>query len=175
MYLREIVQLALVATSLFVGSKIVRSKNNFNYLAIVEVAALFVGIFICMQPALQILAEKGAALSAHLDPAGFFWATGTLSSFLDNAPTYLVFFQTAKVGAAEGATLIAGVPEMTLTAISLGAVFMGAMTYIGNGPNFMVKAIAEKSGVKMPSFFGYMGYSVTFLLPLLALTVWRYI
>ncbi|MEO2048498.1 MAG: sodium:proton antiporter [Pirellulales bacterium] len=175
MYLREIVQLALVAISLFVGSKIVRSKNNFNYLAIVEVAALFVGIFICMQPALQILAEKGAALSAHLDPAGFFWATGTLSSFLDNAPTYLVFFQTAKVGGAEGATLIAGVPEMTLTAISLGAVFMGAMTYIGNGPNFMVKAIAEKSGVKMPSFFGYMGYSVTFLLPLLALTVWRYI
>jgi Na+/H+ antiporter NhaD/arsenite permease-like protein len=175
MYLREIVQLTLVAISLFLGSKIVRRKNNFNYLAIVEVAALFVGIFICMQPALQILAEKGAALSAHLDPAGFFWATGALSSFLDNAPTYLVFFQTAKVGSVEGATLIAGVPEMTLTAISLGAVFMGAMTYIGNGPNFMVKAIAEKSGVKMPSFFGYMGYSVTFLLPLLALTVWRYI
>jgi Na+/H+ antiporter NhaD/arsenite permease-like protein len=175
MYLREIVQLALVAISLLFGSKRIRRDNNFNYHAIVEVAALFTGIFICMQPALQILGVKGAALSTRLDPAGFFWATGALSSFLDNAPTYLVFFQTAKAGVTEGATLVAGVPEMVLKAISLGAVFMGAMTYIGNGPNFMVKAIAEKSGVKMPSFFGYMGYSVVFMLPLLVLTVWRYL
>jgi Na+/H+ antiporter NhaD/arsenite permease-like protein len=175
MYLREIVQLTLVAISLLLGTEVIRRSNKFNYHAIIEVAALFTGIFICMQPALQILGVKGAALSAHLDPAGFFWATGALSSFLDNAPTYLVFFQTAKAGGMEGATLIAGVPERLLVAISLGAVFMGAMTYIGNGPNFMVKAIAEKSGVKMPSFFGYMGYSVTFLLPLLALTVWRYL
>jgi len=175
MYLREIVQLALVAISLLLGSEIVRRDNQFNYGAIIEVAALFTGIFICMQPALQILSVKGAALAAHLDPAGFFWATGALSSFLDNAPTYLVFFQTAKSGSMEGATLVAGVPEMILEAVSLGAVFMGAMTYIGNGPNFMVKAIAEKAGVKMPSFFGYMGYSVVFLLPLFALTVWRYL
>ena len=175
MYLREIVQISLVAASLYFGSKMVRKANNFNFHAIVEVAALFSGIFICMQPALQILSVKGAALSEHLGPVGFFWATGTLSSFLDNAPTYLVFFQTAQAGGGDLATLVAGVPEKTLIAISLGAVFMGSMTYIGNGPNFMVKAIAEKSGVKMPSFFGYMGYSVVFLLPLMVLTVWRYL
>ncbi len=175
MYLREIVQLSLVAASLYFGSEMVRKANNFNYHAIVEVAVLFIGIFVCMQPALQILSVQGAALSAHLDPAGFFWATGVLSSFLDNAPTYLVFFQTAQSAGSEAATLVAGIPEHILEAISLGAVFMGSMTYIGNGPNFMVKAIAEKSGVKMPSFFGYMGYSVAFLLPLLLLTVWRYL
>ena len=175
MYLREIVQLSLVAASLHFGSQAIRKANQFNFHAIVEVAALFIGIFVCMQPALQILALKGAALSAHLEPAGFFWATGALSSFLDNAPTYLVFFQTAQAGGGDPATLVAGVPETVLTAISLGAVFMGAMTYIGNGPNFMVKAIAEKSGVKMPSFFGYMGYSIFFLLPLLMLTVWKYL
>jgi Na+/H+ antiporter NhaD/arsenite permease-like protein len=176
MYLREIVQLSLVAASLYFGSRAIRKANQFNFHAIVEVAALFIGIFVCMQPALQILALKGAALSAKLDPAGFFWATGALSSFLDNAPTYLVFFQTAQAGGGSGdaVTMVAGVPEPILMAISLGAVFMGAMTYIGNGPNFMVKAIAEKSGVKMPSFFGYMGYSIVFLLPLLVLTVWKY-
>ena len=103
-----------------------------------------------------------------MGPGKFFWATGILSSFLDNAPTYPVFFQTAQDPAlAGGAT--GGVPETLLAAISLGAVMMGAMTYIGNGPNFMVKAIAEKSGVKMPSFFGFMGYSVLILLPILAL------
>ncbi len=173
MYLREAVQLALVAASLYFGSKLLREKNSFNYHAIVEVAVLFVGIFICMQPALQILAEKGAALAGSLSPAGFFWATGGLSSFLDNAPTYLVFFKAAQDPTAlAGAT--GGVPEMFLRGIAMGAVFMGAMTYIGNGPNFMVKAIAEKSGVKMPSFFGYMAYSGAILLPILLLTQWIY-
>jgi Na+/H+ antiporter NhaD/arsenite permease-like protein len=95
---------------------------------------------------------------------------------LDNAPTYLVFFKTAQaMPVAEGATSVVGVEEPILIAISLGAVFMGAMTYIGNGPNFMVRAIAEKSGVKMPSFFGYMAYSCLFLLPVLAVTVWYYL
>ena len=98
----------------------------------------------------------------------FFWATGSLSSVLDNAPTYVVFFETAKT--LGGENLIAGVAEHLLIAISLGAVFMGAMTYIGNGPNFMVKAIAEKSGIRMPSFFGYMVYSCLILLPLLVVT-----
>jgi Na+/H+ antiporter NhaD/arsenite permease-like protein len=175
MYLRELVQLFLVALSLLLGSQKVRDANLFNYAAIIEVAALFIGIFICMQPALQILAVRGDELGLD-SPAEFFWATGSLSSVLDNAPTYLVFFKTAQaMGGEPGATLVAGVDEKLLVAISLGAVFMGAMTYIGNGPNFMVRAIAESSGVKMPSFFGYMVYSVVILLPLLAVMVWRFL
>ncbi len=173
MFLREIVQLALVAASLYFGSKAVREKNSFNYHAIVEVAALFLGIFLCMQPALQILAEKGSVIANSLSPSGFFWATGALSAFLDNAPTYLVFFKAAQTPPVVGPT--AGVAEMVLVGISLGAVFMGAMTYIGNGPNFMVKAIAEKSSVKMPSFFGYMAYSCVVLLPILLLANWKYL
>jgi Na+/H+ antiporter NhaD/arsenite permease-like protein len=153
----------------------VRTANQFNYSAILEVAALFSGIFITMQPALQILGEKGDELGLRA-PAHFFWATGSLSSVLDNAPTYLVFFQTAKaMPQLSGTTEVAGVEETILAAISLGAVFMGAMTYIGNGPNFMVRAIAESSGVKMPSFFGYMAYSCLILLPLLALMVWTFL
>ena len=174
MYAREIAQVALVALSLLLGSAAIRRANNFNYHAIVEVAALFFGIFICMQAPLQILNARGSELGLAT-PMHFFWATGTLSSVLDNAPTYVVFFETAKAltsgtpSLASG-TLEAGVAQPLLIAISLGAVFMGAMTYIGNGPNFMVKAIAEKSGVKMPSFFGYMVYSCVILLPILILT-----
>ena len=168
-YLREIAQLGLVALSLILGSEVVRRANNFNYHAILEVAALFFGIFICMQPALQILGERGPQLGLSTS-MHFFWLTGSLSAVLDNAPTYVVFFETAKT--LGGADLVAdtGVAKVLLEAISLGAVFMGAMTYIGNGPNFMVKAIAEKSGIRMPSFFGYMVYSCIILLPLLALT-----
>ncbi|MEM1305256.1 MAG: sodium:proton antiporter, partial [Planctomycetota bacterium] len=128
--------------------------------------------------ALQILEVNGEWLATNYinSPMHFYWITGGLSSVLDNAPTYLVFFQTAKVlPVEEGATIVAGVEESRLVAISLGAVFMGAMTYIGNGPNFMVKAIAEKSGVKMPSFFGYMGYSCVFLLPVLAFVAWQHL
>ena len=173
MYLREVVQLSLVGLSLYLGSTRVREENKFNYHAILEVAALFSGIFICMQPALQILGEQGPKLGIDA-PMAFFWITGGLSSVLDNAPTYVVFFETARtLSPVEGDALIAGVSESRLVAISLGAVFMGAMTYIGNGPNFMVKAIAEKAGVKMPSFFGYMVYSCVFLLPLLVFVAWR--
>jgi len=163
-YLREIVQLALVGVSLAVGGNVVRKANKFNYHAILEVAALFFGIFICMQAPLQILGVKGPSLGLS-NPMQFFWLTGGLSSALDNAPTYVVFFETAKTLGGEPS--VAGVAEPLLIAISLGAVFMGAMTYIGNGPNFMVKAIAEKSGIRMPSFFGYMIYSCCILLPLL--------
>jgi len=108
-------------------------------------------------------------------PMQFFWVTGFLSSVLDNAPTYLVFFRTAQAMDPGEAVTVAGVAEPVLVAISLGAVFMGAMTYIGNGPNFMVKAIAEKSGVPMPSFFGYMIYSILILLPLFVLTTWQFL
>jgi Na+/H+ antiporter NhaD/arsenite permease-like protein len=175
LYLREIVQLALVGLSLLLGSQTVREQNKFNYHAIVEVAALFCGIFICMQPALQILNEKGDELGVNSSQA-FFWATGGLSAVLDNAPTYVVFFETAKNPDLHkaGMTMVPlplgqQIPETYLIAISLGAVFMGAMTYIGNGPNFMVRAIAESSGVRMPSFFGYMIYSCVILLPILVL------
>ena len=170
-YLREIVQLGLVALSLILGSRTVRRANNFNYQAILEVAALFFGIFICMQPPLQILHVKGPDLGLT-EPMHFFWLTGGLSAVLDNAPTYVVFFETAKTLGGENPVPLASgaIAESLLIAVSLGAVFMGAMTYIGNGPNFMVKAIAEKSGIHMPSFFGYMVYSCCILLPLLALT-----
>jgi Na+/H+ antiporter NhaD/arsenite permease-like protein len=175
LYLREAVQLGLVAMSLFFGDRQVRSANRFNYHPIVEVAAIFSGIFITMQPALQILSVRGDELGVTT-PVQFFWVTGLLSSVLDNAPTYLVFFQTAQaMTPATGAKLIAGVEELTLIGISLGAVFMGAMTYIGNGPNFMVRTIAEESGVKMPSFFGYMLFSCLILLPILAAMVWIYL
>jgi Na+/H+ antiporter NhaD/arsenite permease-like protein len=173
-YLREVVLLALVAASLLIGDRAVREANGFNYGAIIEVAALFSGIFITMQPALQILGLRGDELGIQT-PVQFFWATGFLSSVLDNAPTYLVFFKTAQSMPSIGPTVAdTGVDEMILMGISLGAVFMGAMTYIGNGPNFMVRAIAEKSGVRMPSFFGYMVYSCLVLLPLFGLMTWLF-
>ncbi len=173
-YFREMVLLGLVAASLIFGSPHTRKMNNFNYGAIIEVAVLFFGIFICMQPALQILNARGAEIGLN-NPYKFFWASGTLSSFLDNAPTYLVYFEAANAMTHEPGPgilqLLSGhyIREDLLTAISLGSVFMGAMTYIGNGPNFMVKSIAESWGVKMPSFFGYMVYSCCILLPLLVL------
>jgi len=169
-YSREIAQLGLVFLSLALGSKTIRVANQFSYAAIVEVAALFFGIFICMQAPIQILNVYGPKLGINTSHH-FFWATGLLSSFLDNAPTYVVFFETAlSLGDAPAhAVDMCGVAinPIYLAAISIGAVMMGAMTYIGNGPNFMVKAIAEESGVKMPSFFGYMIYSCIILLPIL--------
>lgn len=166
LFLREITLAGLIGLSLLLGSEKVRQANKFNYAAIIEVAALFTGIFITMQPALQILNVNGAALGVDT-PHRFFWATGTLSSVLDNAPTYLVFFNTAEaLEAGSEYEKVAGVAIHFLAAISLGSVLMGAMTYIGNGPNFMVKSIAEGAGVKMPSFFGYTAYSLCVLLPL---------
>ena len=149
-----------------------RAANGFTWEPILEVAKLFIAIFICMIPALKIL-QAGvhgnlssvvlAVQSSTNDPVNmmYFWLTGTLSSFLDNAPTYVVFFNTA----GGDPTSLMGPMAQTLLAISCGAVFMGANTYIGNAPNFMVKAIAEENGVKMPSFFGYMAWSVAILVP----------
>lgn len=184
MFSREVVQLALVAIALHFGCKSIRERNSFNYHAIIEVAALFCGIFICMQPALQILGQYGGELGkligaegGKMAPIHYYWITGGLSSVLDNAPTYLVFFKSAEASPGGFGPLVPGtnVEHPVLVAISLGAVFMGAMTYIGNGPNFMVRAIAEKAGVKMPSFFGYVGYSCVFLLPILAFVAWQMI
>jgi len=170
-YLRETVLLGLVGLSLLLGSGEVRRKNAFTYGAILEVAALFIGIFICMQPALALLHVHGASLGLS-SPQSYFWATGSLSSVLDNAPTYLVFFEAAGIDPTDG---LSGEEARLLAAISLGAVFLGAMTYIGNGPNFMVKAIAEQSGVKMPSFFGYVMYSMGVLLPVFAVMAWLFV
>jgi Na+/H+ antiporter NhaD/arsenite permease-like protein len=177
MFFREGVQLTLAGVSMWLTPKLIRKDNQFDFFAITEVAALFVGIFICMQVPVEILKAVGSQLPLHAQ-WHYFWATGTLSSVLDNAPTYAVFFETATASAVEGAEGVmsfegtAGtihIAEALLIAISLGAVFMGAVTYIGNGPNFMVKSIAEQAKVKMPSFFGYMAYSVCILVPVFVL------
>jgi Na+/H+ antiporter NhaD/arsenite permease-like protein len=168
-FVREAAMVGCCLGSKFTSPKETREKNAFSWGPIVEVAALFIGIFLTMIPALLLLQANGQALGVDT-PAKFFWASGVLSSFLDNAPTYLVFFETAggmtNKGLLSGA-LVEGthVPFTILVAISCGSVFMGANSYIGNGPNFMVKAIAEESKVVMPSFFGYMRWSIAFLIP----------
>lgn len=141
-YLREGLMLLLALISWLTTPLPVRQKNQFNFLAIGEVAFLFIGIFICMMPPLEILQVRGSELGLT-KPWHFFWATGILSSFLDNAPTYAIFFETAL--ALEPGARIPSDP--LLIAISTGAVFMGAMTYIGNGPNFIVKSMAEGAGI----------------------------
>jgi len=162
---REAVMVALAAVSLWWTPREIRRANGFTSYPIVEVAVLFFGIFLTMIPALELLRLRGGELGVRA-PWQFFWATGVLSSFLDNAPTYLTFLA---LGQGLGlAREVADVPHTHLTAISVGAVAMGANSYIGNAPNFMVKSIAEEQGVKMPSFIGYMLYSGLILLPLFA-------
>ena len=171
-YLREIVLLSLTFLSLYTTKKKVRFElNKFSWSPIIEVAVLFLGIFTTMTPALAYLNANAASLGLT-DAWQFYYSTGLFSSFLDNTPTAVAFHSvatglTADQIAAFGGNMMAGIPEILLTAICIGAVFFGAMTYIGNGPNFMVKAIAEESGVKMPSFFGYMyKFSLIVLLPI---------
>ncbi|HEX7898780.1 MAG TPA: sodium:proton antiporter [Planctomycetota bacterium] len=169
--------LAMAGLSMKTTSKEIRAANKFGWGPIIEVAVIFIGIFVTMVPALKYLEAQGPALGVT-KPWQFFWASGALSSFLDNAPTYLTFASLA-VGVvnelvpgagltAESLGALAAHPlgATFLTAVSCGAVFMGANTYIGNGPNFMVKAIAEENQVKMPSFFGYMAWSGAILIPL---------
>ncbi len=171
--IRDIAFLVITYVSLKITNRESRIKNDFSWGPIAEVAKLFAGIFITMIPAIAILrAGTDGALASVIrlvttetgDPVNpmFFWISGALSSFLDNAPTYLVFFNTAGGDAAHLMHDLAP----TLLAISAGAVFMGANTYIGNAPNFMVRSIAIDQGVKMPSFFGYMAWSIGILIPL---------
>lgn len=160
--LREGAMIALSLVSMWRTDRELRKANHFSFDPIVEVAVVFAGIFVTMLPALDLLRARGAELGVT-EPWQFFWATGVLSSFLDNAPTYLTFLALAQ---GQGlAAEVVGVPHRILVAISLGAVFMGANTYIGNGPNFMVRSIAESRGIKMPSFGGYMLMSGAVLLP----------
>ncbi|MCC7327229.1 MAG: sodium:proton antiporter [Burkholderiales bacterium] len=174
--LRDVALLAIVWLSWRFTPRSLRHAHHFEWAPMVEVAKLFAGIFLTIIPAIAIL-RAGAdgsmapllAMVTNVDgkpnDAAYFWATGALSSFLDNAPTYLIFFNLA---GGDAATLM-GPLATTLTAISAGAVFMGANTYIGNAPNFMVKSVAHARGVKMPGFFGYMGWSSLILLPVFAL------
>ena len=168
---REFVMLTMVGLSLKTTADSLREENQFSYHPVLEVAYLFIGIFVTMIPALILLRLRGGDFGMT-EPWQFFWVTGTLSAFLDNAPTYLTFFSLAQGLDVAGPTVAeTGVNEFILRGISLGAVFMGAMTYIGNGPNFMVKAIADESGIKMPSFLGYMLWSIPILIPIFILNV----
>ena len=161
--LREIIIVAVAGISWTVTPRRIHEGNGFTFHPIAEVAALFLGIFVTLVPALELLRSEGGQLAIR-EPWQFFWATGVLSAFLDNAPTYLAFLAIAQ-GLDLGNEVI-GVPHPILAAISLGAVFFGANSYIGNAPNFMVRSIAERAGVAMPSFFGYVAWSTVILVPL---------
>ena len=163
---RELVIAGAAVCAVLTTDREIRRANGVTADPMVEVAVLFFGIFLTMMPALELVRTRGGELGVR-EPWQFFWASGVLSSFLDNAPTYLTFLALAQgLGLASD---VVGVPHAILAAISAGAVFMGANTYIGNAPNFMVKAIAEEAGLKMPSFLGYMAYSGTILVPLFVL------
>jgi Na+/H+ antiporter NhaD/arsenite permease-like protein len=160
--LREWAFILIIILSMLTTKRQVRTDNNFSWTPILEVVCVFLGIFATMTPALMFLEQHPLPVQ---HPWEFVYATGSLSAFLDNAPTAMVFHATATSLPIVGQA-VAGISEVYLKAICMGAVFFGAMTYIGNGPNFMVKSIAEESGVKMPSFFGYMfKFSLVILLP----------
>jgi Na+/H+ antiporter NhaD/arsenite permease-like protein len=177
---REGLLVLIIFVCLLWTKPIVRKENHFSWEPLLEVAKIFLGIFITVIPAISILkAGTDGALSPFVSLANqggmpynpaYFWLSGLFSSFLDNAPTYFVFFHMA---GGDVATLTTSLCK-TLLAISMGSVFMGAITYIGNAPNFMVKSIVEKRGIKMPSFFGYMAWSCACLLPIFALLTWMF-
>lgn len=183
--IRNALLCVIILLSWLITPQCLRKENEYSWDPILEVGYLFFGIFVTMAPVLAILkaGEAGALgfiTSAVNKPADYFWVTGLLSSFLDNAPTYLTFLSTSLgqfyPGVAEPlaiSCLIAENPQY-LMAVSTGAIFFGAVTYIGNAPNFMVRSIAEKSGVRMPSFFGYMVYSISILFPLFGLITFLY-
>jgi len=174
--IRDVTLIAISLLSWWTTPRRLRVENAFTWAPMQEVAMLFAAIFSTMIPLLSLLKTGsegpfGPLLNLVSTPEGkpietaYFWLTGGLSSFLDNAPTYLVFFNLA----GGDAKVLMGPLELTLLAISSGAVFMGAMTYIGNAPNFMVRSICEERGIKMPSFIGYLLWSGAILLPLFAL------
>jgi len=178
--LASVVMIAAAVASYFTTKRDVHEANDFNFHPVQEVGWLFIGIFLTMLPALDLL-KGGEGITLH-SPLQYYYACGGLSAFLDNAPTYLTFLA-AEMGAkhldvgntADVLSFVAKEPAV-LIAISLGAVFFGAGTYIGNGPNFMVKAIAEKSKVKTPGFLSYLlGYSIPFLLPVLVVVGWLFL
>ncbi len=170
----SVIEMAVILTAAFLSFRTtdesVRRENHFSWSAISEVAVLFAGIFITMQPALGILTSVGPKLGLTKSYQ-MFWASGLFSGFLDNTPTYLIFLTTAgSLGFTSGITTLSGIiPPAILLAISAGSVFMGANSYIGNAPNFMIKAIADENGIHMPSFFGYLLWPLCILMPLFIL------
>jgi Na+/H+ antiporter NhaD/arsenite permease-like protein len=175
---QEVLLVAFALASIWYTPATLRERNRFTLGPMIEVAILFAGIFVTMTPALSILNARGGRLGLHA-PWQFFWASGLLSGFLDNAPTYLAVTAVAAgtqrvplqgwyLGHGLGLSPVSGY-EQVLAAVSCGCVLMGALTYIGNGPNFMIRAIAQESNIRMPSFLGYMAYSATVLLPLFVL------
>lgn len=185
-WIRDIILIALGIASLAATPRLIREENEFTWFPIVEVAYLFIGIFVTMIPCLLLLKAGPDGAFAFLinvvqEPVHYFWVTGMLSAFLDNAPTYLTFLNTALGTFYAGMPESASIPllmtekEIYLKAISAGAVFFGAFSYIGNAPNFMVRSIADESGVPMPSFFGYIfRYSVVFLIPTFVVVTWLF-
>lgn len=168
--LREIIMLGIAAVSYLTGDKVARFEDNrFTWGPILEVAAIFIGIFLTMIPALKYLSQLAPQLP--LNEVTFFIFTGGLSAVLDNAPTYVTFFEMAGALGGEPSVADTGIYEPYLVAISLGAVFCGAITYIGNGPNFMVKAVADSAGVRMPTFGGYIVQAFIYLVPILVAMV----
>src|SRR2546425_1800899 len=171
--IQESLMITMAVLSWYTTPRAIHRANHFHFHPMVEVAALFLGVFVTMAPVLEILNARASAFDLNA-PWHFFWVSGVLSSLLDNAPTYMTFTAMASGlvgGSAEslGSLLQSGRGESLLAAISCGSVFMGAATYIGNGPNFMVKSIAERQGIQMPSFGGYMLYSGFILIPLFIL------
>lgn len=173
---REAIQMvcmaAMAGLSMAATPKKIHEENGFSFFPVREVATLFAAIFACMIPALDILEYMGSTGRLGVShPWQFFWMTGGLSSFLDNAPTYMTFLSLGKTLGGAGCEAVIGgcVPQDVLRAISMGAVFMGANTYIGNAPNFMVKSICHENEVELPSFVHYMGWSIAILIPLFAL------
>ncbi len=164
--MREIILIIIALFSILTTRRGLREANQFSWEPLIEVAVVFIGIFVTMTPALIYLNANATSLGLQT-PDQFFYGAGFLSAFLDNSPTAVAFHTVAQgIPHATDAVMVAGVPQEILRAISLGAVFFGAMTYIGNGPNFMVKSIAEHNGVRMPSFFGYMfRFSLIIMLP----------
>ncbi|MBQ4533549.1 MAG: sodium:proton antiporter [Alistipes sp.] len=164
--MREIILIIIALFSILTTRRGLREANQFSWEPLIEVAVVFIGIFVTMTPALIYLNAHATSLGLQT-PDQFFYGAGFLSAFLDNSPTAVAFHTVAQgIPHATDAVMVAGVPQEILRAISLGAVFFGAMTYIGNGPNFMVKSIAEHNGVRMPSFFGYMfRFSLIIMLP----------
>ncbi|HPI75360.1 MAG TPA: sodium:proton antiporter [bacterium] len=175
-FIRDAIQVVLMSLMAFLSLKVtpkpLREENGFSWFPVKEVAVLFAAIFACMIPALNILEYKGMTGALSLSHAWqYFWMTGVLSAFLDNAPTYLTFLSLGKTLGGAGCVAVYGgcVPQHILLAIAMGAVFFGAMSYIGNAPNFMVKSICEENKVPMPSFIGYMGWSICILFPIFAI------
>ncbi len=173
LFLRDIIMIVVAILSIITTSKKYREANSFNWEPMKEVAFLFFGIFITMVPVLSFLKNNAETININ-SPASFYFITGALSSFLDNTPTAVTFYTLAKSvfsNSIISGEIVAGIPAIIMEAICLGAVAFGSMTYIGNGPNFMVKSIAEQDGIKMPQFFQYMiKFSLIIILPVLILT-----